>query len=157
MSAINEKLALIKNATYGKDVRQAIIDSITQCYADATGNPESLSALVNQVNQIQDTTDTIVVSGGAVGDKIGLLILDASSVEKDTLAWIQNQNMGNIICVETGGTHTVTSGNINYLDETLGFVVSGESVKWYQGASEVTEETALNYISANDLMVYVIV
>ena len=38
MASIQEYLDLIKNAIYGKDVRQAIHDGIQQCYLDASGD-----------------------------------------------------------------------------------------------------------------------
>ena len=49
MSSIYDLLAQIKNAVYGKDVRDAIHDSIEQCYKDATGNPDSVSALIEKL------------------------------------------------------------------------------------------------------------
>lgn len=41
MSAIDTILETIKNAVYGRDIRQAIHDGIKQCYEDATGDPLS--------------------------------------------------------------------------------------------------------------------
>ena len=53
MASIQEYLDLIKNAIYGKDVRQAIHDGILQCYLDASGDHyERLDR--NKVNQPLD-------------------------------------------------------------------------------------------------------
>ena len=49
MSSIYDLLAQIQNAVYGKDVRDAIHDSIEQCYKDATGNPDSLAAIFEKL------------------------------------------------------------------------------------------------------------
>lgn len=49
MSNIYDLLAQIENAVYGKDVRDAIHDSIEQCYKDATGNPDSLADIFEKL------------------------------------------------------------------------------------------------------------
>lgn len=70
MAGIMDFLNKIKNAVYGKDVRQAIYDAIYRCYQDATGNPESVSRLVSAVDQLEqdvagkiDTPSAAGVSG----------------------------------------------------------------------------------------------
>lgn len=54
MSAIQTFLEKIKTAIYGEEVRGSIHDAIEQCYKDATGNPESVAAVVEQNNQMAD-------------------------------------------------------------------------------------------------------
>ena len=44
MASIQEYLDLIKNAIYGKDVRQAIHDGIQQCYYDGKAGSTDLEA-----------------------------------------------------------------------------------------------------------------
>lgn len=54
MSAIQTFLEKIKTAIYGEEVRGSIHDAIEQCYKDATGNPESVAAVVEQNDQMAD-------------------------------------------------------------------------------------------------------
>ncbi len=54
MSLIQTLLDNILSAVYGEEVRGSIHDAINQCYKDATGNPESVAAVVEQNNQMAD-------------------------------------------------------------------------------------------------------
>lgn len=54
MSVISDFLKQILTAYYGKDVRQSIHDAIKQCYEDATGNPESVAAVVKQNDDMKE-------------------------------------------------------------------------------------------------------
>lgn len=54
MSVISDFLKQILTAYYGKDVRQSIHDAIKQCYDDATGNPESVAAVVEQNDKMKE-------------------------------------------------------------------------------------------------------
>lgn len=54
MSVIQNFLTKILEARYGEEVRGSIHDAIDQCYKDATGNPESVAAVVEQNNQMAD-------------------------------------------------------------------------------------------------------
>lgn len=54
MSAIQNFLEKIKTAIYGEEVRGSIHDAIEQCYKDATGNPESVAAVVEQNDRMAD-------------------------------------------------------------------------------------------------------
>lgn len=68
MSAIQNFLDYLLHAEFGKDVRQGIHDSIKQCYDDATGNPESVAAVVEQNDKmkelLENTPYTTVESDG---------------------------------------------------------------------------------------------
>ena len=57
MAKITEYLNKIKTAVYGKDVRNSIHDAIKQCYEDATGNPNSVAAVVNDNMKIHEEID----------------------------------------------------------------------------------------------------
>ena len=57
---IYELLEKIKNAIYGKDVRQSIHDAIEQCYEDATGNPESVAAVVRENKTLKQKLQSAV-------------------------------------------------------------------------------------------------
>ena len=54
MSVIQNFLTKILEARYGEEVRGSIHDAIDQCYKDATGNPESVAAVVEQNDQMAD-------------------------------------------------------------------------------------------------------
>lgn len=54
MSAIQNFLDYLLHARLGKDVRQSIHDAIKQCYDDATGNPESVAAVVEQNDKMKE-------------------------------------------------------------------------------------------------------
>lgn len=54
MSLIQDCLNKIKTAVFGEEVRQSFIDAIKQCYKDATGHPESVSAVVNEIDEVKE-------------------------------------------------------------------------------------------------------
>ena len=49
---IQDLLNKLASVRYGRDMRQTIIDAINQCYEDATGNPDSISAAVEKVSEL---------------------------------------------------------------------------------------------------------
>lgn len=53
MSIIEDCLNKIKTAIYGKEVRQSFVDAIKQCYKDATGHPESVAAVVDEIENVK--------------------------------------------------------------------------------------------------------
>lgn len=62
-TTLESLLSDILNAVYGKDVRQSIHDAIEQCYADATGNPDSVAKLANDLasySQRLEETRTLI-------------------------------------------------------------------------------------------------
>lgn len=65
MSVIQNFLTKILEARYGEEVRGSIHDAIDQCYKDATGNPESVAAVVEQNDQmaelLENTPYTVAV------------------------------------------------------------------------------------------------
>lgn len=46
MADVFDNISSIRTAHFGRDVRTAIADSIEQCYAHATGDPNSLSSII---------------------------------------------------------------------------------------------------------------
>ena len=67
MIDISKFLQNIKNAVYGVDVRESIHDAIkecgdlvNQCYKDATGHPESVSALVREIDVERSRIDELL-------------------------------------------------------------------------------------------------
>ena len=59
---INECLEKIKKAVYGKDVRQSIYDAILQCYEDATGHPESVASVVQELRNLEAQINNIIAN-----------------------------------------------------------------------------------------------
>ena len=50
---IEELLEDLLHKIYGKEVRQSFVDAIRQCYNDATGHPESVSAVVKENDKMK--------------------------------------------------------------------------------------------------------
>ena len=72
MATIQDYLDLIKNAIYGKDVRQAIHDGIQQCYYDGKAGAIDLEARQEIDSLISDITienSEIIYDAEIVGDK----------------------------------------------------------------------------------------
>lgn len=65
-SNISKYLGLILNAVYGKDVRQAIHDGISQCYADVN-NPTLINGAL--VNAVQDKIDDGTIPSIMIADR----------------------------------------------------------------------------------------
>ncbi len=78
----------ILNTVYGKDVRQAIHDAIQQCYADATGNPDSVAKLANDLasysQQLQETQTLIQQVNDALISQETILYDGDGSTAKNT-------------------------------------------------------------------------
>lgn len=62
MSSISTFLDNISSAKYGDDVRDSIIGALQQCYADATGNPESVAGVIEDYRLSKDGISTAVES-----------------------------------------------------------------------------------------------
>ena len=56
MSSIIDFLNLISGARYGREVRQAIVDAITQCYSDGRAGVNDLKArqLIERINSVNE-------------------------------------------------------------------------------------------------------
>ena len=86
MSSIYDLLAQIKNAVYGKDVRDAIHDSIEQCYDDATGTPESIAGAVADIQSYKEQTDASISSYETlINSQIGNLVAELNPDKVVTL------------------------------------------------------------------------
>ena len=59
MATIQDYLNSIMKAVYGKDVRRSIHDAIKQCYEDATGNPESVAGVVQNMEDMSERMNTL--------------------------------------------------------------------------------------------------
>nr|DAF69749.1 MAG TPA: GDSL like Lipase Acylhydrolase [Caudoviricetes sp.] len=78
MALIADILNTIKNARKGKDMRQAIYDGIQQCYEDATGHPDSVAAVVEEINIERKRLDNLFANGTAQTQEIGKTIATTS-------------------------------------------------------------------------------
>lgn len=59
---IEELLDGLLHKVYGKEVRQGFVDSLRQCYKDATGNPESVAAVVEDNKKMRELIDQAAVA-----------------------------------------------------------------------------------------------
>ena len=90
MANIYELLEQINSAIYGEDVRGSIHDAIEQCYEDATGNPNSLSAVLEKlfngaISGIGDVIDGAIIPSEYVeGDQYELTKLNSISLPPGT-------------------------------------------------------------------------
>lgn len=86
---INDLLKKIKEAIYGEEVRNSIHDAIEQCYKDATGHPDSVTAVVKglveetierkaEVNTERKRIDNLIAAGTAQTQEIGKVIATTS-------------------------------------------------------------------------------
>lgn len=68
---IQELLDNLLHKKLGRDVRQSIHDSIEQCYKDATGHPDSVTAVIKENKEMQehlDNTPYMTVEEGESAD-----------------------------------------------------------------------------------------
>lgn len=59
MADVFDNISFIRTAHYGREVRTAIADSIEQCYAHATGDPNSLSSIIKALARGVTTGDVV--------------------------------------------------------------------------------------------------
>lgn len=78
MGLINEYLRKIKEAIYGEEVRGSIHDAIEQCYKDATGHPDSVAAVVEEMNIERKRLDNLFTNGTAQTQEVGKVIATTS-------------------------------------------------------------------------------
>ena len=82
MGLINEYLRKIKEAIYGEEVRGSIHDAIEQCYKDATGHPDSVAAVVEEMNIERKRLDNLFTNGTAQTQEVGKTIATTSQGSK---------------------------------------------------------------------------
>lgn len=120
MSGISDYIEQIRSATYGEEVRGSIVSALEQCYADATGNPESVAALTEKVNNLvaqgyvtsAELEEAIAgVQTDGINRQTGTLVVSASSFyQKPATVTITSPNIinnparvtGAILCVAEG-------------------------------------------------------
>ena len=121
MSNIHENLELIKNAVWGKDVRQAIHDSIHDCYEDGKAGGTDLiaremisavetakadkSALINEIISRTSADDTINEKINNLENvKADQTALSAETEERLTADNVLSKRIDNIVSLPSGST-----------------------------------------------------
>ena len=123
MAGIQEYLDLIKNAIYGKDVRQAIHDGIEQCYKDGKAGSIDLEARarIDEFTHLAEgstTGDAELIDGRTVGgitySNIGGAIRSVNDDVKGDLESAQDDGLYHrYLTWEHGGIDNATGANNN--------------------------------------------
>lgn len=120
MSGISDYIEQIRSATYGEEVRGSIVSALEQCYADATGNPESVAALTEKVNnlvaqgyvtsaELEEAIEGVQTDG--INRQTGTLVVSASSFyQKPSRVTITAPNIINNPTGVTGAILSVAKG-----------------------------------------------
>ena len=152
MSGISDYIEQIRSATYGEEVRGSIVSALEQCYADATGNPESVAALTEKVNNLvaqgyvtsAELEEAIAgVQTDGINRQTGTLVVSASSFyQKPATVTITSPNIINNPARVTGAILCVAEGFSAGDSVTAEGFSAGDSVTISAdilSASEVTE------------------
>lgn len=120
MSGISDYIEQIRSATYGEEVRGSIVSALEQCYADATGNPESVAALTELVNNLvaqgyvtsAELAQAIAnVQTDGINRQTGTLVVSSSSFyQKPSAVTITAPNIINNPTRVTGAILSVAEG-----------------------------------------------
>lgn len=120
MSGISDYIEQIRSATYGEEVRGSIVSALEQCYADATGNPESVAALTEMVNnlvaqgyvtsaELEEAIASVQTDG--INRQTGTLVVSSSSFyQKPSRVTITTPNIINNPTRVTGAILSVAEG-----------------------------------------------
>lgn len=120
MSGISDYIEQIRSATYGEEVRGSIVSALEQCYADATGNPESVAALTEMVNnlvaqgyvtsaELEEAIEGVQTDG--INRQTGTLVVSSSSFyQKPAAVTITSPNIINNPARVTGTILSVAEG-----------------------------------------------
>ena len=94
MASIQEHLDKIKNAIFGKDVRQAIHDSIKQCYDDAAVNHDNANMEVKLARGSHNTLNDRLVENEKNQEKISSQLehIETKKVDK-VIARLKSENI----------------------------------------------------------------
>lgn len=120
MSGISDYIEQIRSATYGEEVRGSIVSALEQCYADATGNPESVAALTEMVNnlvaqgyvtsaELEEAIEGVQTDG--INRQTGTLVVSSNSFyQKPAAVTITSPNIINNPTRVTGAILSVAEG-----------------------------------------------
>ena len=155
MSAIQTFLEKIKTAIYGEEVRGSIHDAIEQCYKDATGNPESVAAVVEQNDQMADllenTPYTTAIEDTDIYELPVHTIRDA--VTTGTSTWSSEKIQGMLDAAQDNldNAQEETNQKINSIFKLIEGTVNGES-----GVKSVTLNPSTYGIANGELDKYMV-
>lgn len=79
MTKIQELLDNLLHKKLGRDVRQSIHDSIEQCYKDATGHPDSVTAVIKENKEMQERLDSNI---NTINGRIDTILTGAVNTTK---------------------------------------------------------------------------
>lgn len=116
MGLINEYLRKIKEAIYGEEVRGSIHDAIEQCYKDATGHPDSVAAVVEEMNIERKRLDNLFTNGTAQTQEVGKTIATTSQGSKTKI----NFSDSNAIYTSAFDTVKISDSSFARIDEDNG-------------------------------------
>ena len=122
MTSIQEHLDRIKNAIFGKDVRQAIHDSIKQCYDDAAVNHDNANMEVKLARGSHNTLNDRLVENEKKQEKISsqLDTIEINKTDKTTTQNLQTQ-VNNLVLGAVGDGNNAeivqARGSYTVLDE----------------------------------------
>ena len=116
MGLINEYLRKIKEAIYGEEVRGSIHDAIEQCYKDATGHPDSVAAVVEEMNIERKRLDNLFTNGTAQTQEVGKTIATTSQGSKTKI----NFSDSNAIYTSAFDTVKISDSSFARIDEDDG-------------------------------------
>lgn len=116
MGLINEYLRKIKEAIYGEEVRGSIHDAIEQCYKDATGHPDSVAAVVEEMNIERKRLDNLFTNGTAQTQEVGKTIATTSQGSKTKI----NFSDSNVIYTSAFDTVKISDSSFARIDEDDG-------------------------------------
>lgn len=152
MSLVKKYLDKIKNAIYGREVRQSIVDAIDQCYKDATGNPESVAAVIDEINDINDNIKEINSEVDEFQEQVERVVANATSgSESATNSEIVTARKGEISLgtrldkLETGERlkkKSISADKLSFIDANV------ELVNIYN--PELSEIGGINYSTGID-------
>ena len=115
MASIQEHLDKIKNAIFGKDVRQAIHDSIKQCYDDAAVNHDNANMEVKLARGSHNTLNDRLVENEKNQEKISSQLDTKASLDDIT-------KLSTVTTKFADSVEEMTDTTVNYVNTTDGFL-----------------------------------
>lgn len=147
MANIQEHLDKIKNAIFGKDVRQAIHDSIKQCYDDAAVNHDNANMEVKLARGSHNTLNDRLVENEKNQEKISSQL--ETKATKNELE-IERNRINALTQLESGST----TGDAELIDGRIGadtftYSTLGQSIRTQVGRLNNELFTSIDYKKLN--------
>ena len=118
MADVFDNISSIRTAHFGRDVRTAIADSIEQCYAHATGDPNSLSSIIKALAKGVTTGDVV---DGSVSESV---FVDANRYEYTQINSIDLTPGVWLICANVYSRHVVSLNDDTIYTTVISFLDS---------------------------------